>query len=200
MKLASLKVGERDGTLVVVDRSLSRAVLVPDIACTLQQAIEDWDRVKPALAATYQALKADQRSDAFALNMDELASPLPRSYQFLDGSVYLHQMEKARKARGAEMPANYKTVPLMYQAMSDGFCGPTEPMVLPTDQLDADYQAEVAVVVDDVPMGTRAVDAGRHFLWNQTHDWSQRSKLYGAQTGYARASDRAHEVQRVKAP
>lgn len=162
MKLASLKVGGRDGTLVVVDGSLSRAVAVPDIARTLQQAIEDWSRVEPALAAVYQALMAGQRSDAFALSMDELASPFPRSYQFLDGSVYLHHMEKARKARGAEMPANYMTEPLMYQAMSDGFCGPTEPMILPTDELDADYEAEVAVVVDDVPMGTRAVDAGRH--------------------------------------
>ena len=162
MKLASLKSGGRDGTLVVVDCTLGRAVAVPDIARTLQQAIEDWEHAAPRLAAMYQALQAGQRADAFALRNDDLASPFPRSYQFLDGSVYLHHMEKARKARGAEMPANYKTEPLMYQGLSDGFCGPTEPMVLPTDKLDADYEAEVAVVVDDVPMGISAAEAGRH--------------------------------------
>lgn len=162
MKLASLKSGGRDGTLVVVDRDLQRAVAVPDIARTLQQALDDWSGTAPQLDAVYQRLQAGRQAGAFALQVDDLASPLPRSYQFLDGSVYLHHMEKARKARGAEMPANYKTEPLMYQGMSDGFCGPTEAMVLPTDTLDADYEAEVAVVVDDVPMGVSVGDAGRH--------------------------------------
>ena len=163
MKLASLKSGGRDGTLVVVDRALSRAVAVPDIARTMQQAIDDWAAKAPQLASVFEALQANRRADAFALRVDDLASPFPRSYQFLDGSVYLHHMEKARRARGAEMPANYKTEPLMYQGLSDGFCGPTEPMLLPSDAYDADYEAEVAIVVDDVPTGTSAALAGGHF-------------------------------------
>ncbi len=162
MKLASLKPPGRDGTLIVVDRVLAQAVAVPEIARTMQQAIEDWAFIAPQLETVYAALQANLRPDAFKLQIDDLASPFPRSFQFLDGSVYLHHMEKARKARGAEMPANYKTEPLMYQGLSDSFCGPTEPMRLPSEQLDADYEAEVAVVVDDVPMGVAAGDAARH--------------------------------------
>lgn len=162
MKLASLRAGGRDGSLVVVDRQLNMAVEVRSIAPTMQSAIERWDRVAPALAAVYDALNEGRQEGAFAPWPDDLASPFPRAFQFLDGSVYLHHMEKARKARGAEMPANYKSEPLMYQGLSDAFCGPTEPMVFPTESLDADYEAEVAVVVDDVPMGTTVAEAGRH--------------------------------------
>ena len=162
MKLASLKSGGRDGSLVVVDHKLERAVAVPEIARTLQQAIENWTHTAPQLASVYESLQANRRPDAFELTHDDLASPFPRAYQFLDGSVYLHHMEKARKARGAEMPANHKTEPLMYQGMSDGFCGPTEAMYLPAGEFDADYEAEVAIVVDDVPMGTSVGEAGRH--------------------------------------
>ena len=162
MKLASLKSGGRDGTLVVVDRGLAQAVAVPDIAATMQAAIERWEQVAPALNAVYHKLNAGQQPGAIAFNVDALASPFPRSYQFLDGSVYLHHMEKARKARGAAMPANYKTEPLIYQGLSDGFIGPTEPMPMPSDSDDADYEAEVAIVVDDVPMGTTAAQAGAH--------------------------------------
>lgn len=164
MKLASLRAGGRDGSLVVVDRQLSRAVAVPDIAPTMQAAVERWAEVAPLLRGVYDRLNRGGQAGAFALKVDDLASPFPRSYQFLDGSVYLHHMEKARKARGAEMPANYKTEPLMYQGLSDGFCGPTEPMLLPTDTHDADYEAEVAIVVDDVPMGTSAAQAGAHIV------------------------------------
>lgn len=162
MKLASLKAGGRDGTLVLVNTNLTQAVRVTDIAPTLQNAIENWEAVQPRLSRVNMQLQQGQCPDAFALNTAHLASPLPRSYQFLDGSVYLHHMEKARKARGAAMPSNYKTEPLMYQGLSDRFCGPTEPMLFPTDTLDADYEAEVAVVVDDVPMGTTAADARTH--------------------------------------
>lgn len=162
MKLASLRAGGRDGTLVVVDRDLRTAVAVPSIARTMQSAMERWDEAAPALEAVYAALNAGAQAGAFDLRVDDLASPLPRSFQFLDGSVYLHHMEKARKARGAAMPANYLTEPLMYQGLSDAFCGPTEPMVFPTEALDADYEAEVAIVVDDVPMGTSVAEAGGH--------------------------------------
>jgi len=162
LKLASLKAGGRDGTLVVVDAALSRAVAVTAIAPTLQSALERWDVVSPLLDATAIALEANRVVDAFPLVMDELASPLPRSYQFLDGSVYLHHMMKARRARGAAMPAEYETVPLMYQGVSDAFRGPTETMRLPSEDLEIDCEAEVAVIVDDVPMGISASTAGQH--------------------------------------
>ena len=162
MKLASLRDTSRDGTLIVVSRDLTHAVQVPSIAKTLQQAIEQWDRVRPLLQDVSDALQRQERSDAFALDPEALASPFPRAFQFLDGSVYLHHMEKARKARGAEMPPNYKTEPLMYQGLSDRFIGPREPMRIPDESLGLDYEAELAVVVDDVPMGTPASEAGRH--------------------------------------
>ncbi|MDP1534042.1 MAG: 2-keto-4-pentenoate hydratase, partial [Rubrivivax sp.] len=98
MKLASLKSGGRDGTLLVVNAALTQAVCVPQIAATLQQAIENWQQAEPALEAEYQQLQRGQAAGAFALDVTQLASPLPRAYQFLDGSVYLHHMEKARKA------------------------------------------------------------------------------------------------------
>lgn len=162
MKLASLREGGRDGTLVVVDRHLNRAVRVAHIAATMQAAIERWEQVAPALDTVYRALNAGPQPGEFALQVDTLASPFPRSFQFLDGSVYLHHMEKARKARGAAMPANYKTEPLMYQGLSDAFVGPTEAMLFPSEAFDADYEAEVAIVVDDVPMGTTVEQAGAH--------------------------------------
>ena len=137
MKLASLKSGGRDGTLVVVDRRLERAVRVPQIVATLQQALERWHEVEAPLAMVAQELEAGTCADAFAFDPALAASPLPRAYQFLDGSVYLHHMEKARKARGAAMPPNYKTEPLMYQGLSDAFCGPYDPLQLPDDNLSS---------------------------------------------------------------
>jgi fumarylacetoacetate (FAA) hydrolase len=162
MKLASLRDGGRDGTLIVVDTRLVRAVRVPEIAPTLQRALEDWAESEPRLAEVAAALEAGQRSDAFVLDERALASPLPRAYQFLDGSVYLHHMAKARKARGAAMPPNFETEPIMYQGLSDRFVGPREPMPLPSEDLGIDYEAEVAVVLDDVPMGTPPERAGAH--------------------------------------
>lgn len=162
MKLASLKEGGRDGTLIVVNRELTQAVKVPQIAATLQQAIEQWASVRPALQAVSDALARGEAPQAFALDVNALASPFPRAFQFLDGSVYLHHMEKARKARGAEMPPNYKTEPLMYQGLSDRFIGPREPMLVGDESLGLDYEAELAVVVDDVPMGTPASEAAKH--------------------------------------
>ncbi len=162
MKLASLKAGGRDGTLIVVDTALTRAVRVPHIAATLQQALERWAEARPALQAVSDALNAGTAAGAFDLDMQALASPLPRAFQFLDGSVYLHHMEKARRARGAAMPPNYKTEPLMYQGLSDRFDGPRDPMRFPDEALGLDYEPEVAVVLDDVPMGTPAAQAGAH--------------------------------------
>ncbi|HEX2011257.1 MAG TPA: fumarylacetoacetate hydrolase family protein [Roseateles sp.] len=162
MKLASLKEGGRDGSLIVVNRALTQAVRVPEIAATLQQAIERWAELEGPLRAVFEDLQAGRRADAFALRAEQLASPLPRAYQFLDGSVYLHHMAKARKARGAEMPPNYQTEPLMYQGLSDRFDGPRDPMRVPGEDLGIDYEPEIAVVLDDVPMGTSAAQAGSH--------------------------------------
>lgn len=162
MKLASIKNGNRDGALVVVDRALERAVKVSQIAATLQQALERWSDVVPRLAAVAEVLEAGRCDDAFAFDPAQAASPLPRAYQFLDGSVYLHHMEKARKARGAAMPPNYRTEPVMYQGLSDAFLGPRDPMPLPDEDLDIDYEAEIAIVTNDVPMGTTATQASRH--------------------------------------
>ncbi len=162
MKLASLKTDHRDGRLLVIDAALAQAVAVPQIAATLQQAIEQWDRCEPLLREVYDRLQRGACPDAFAVVPEQLASPFPRCFQFLDGSVYLHHMEKARRARGAEMPPNYKTEPLMYQGLSDHFIGPREPMLIPDEALGLDYEPEVAVVLDDVPMGVSVEDAARH--------------------------------------
>jgi len=164
MKLASLKEGGRDGTLVVVDAGLRRAVRVPWIAATLQQALERWNETQPLLAAVAEELEAGKRDDALAFDPAQAASPLPRAFQFLDGSVYLHHMEKARKARGAAMPPNYKTDPVMYQGLSDHFRGPLEPMLFPDESLDIDYEAEIAVITDEVPMGTTVENASKHIV------------------------------------
>ncbi len=162
MKLASLKKGGRDGTLIVVNRDLSLGVEVPDIACTMQQAIENWDSTSAKLQLVFDELQAGHCKNAFAIDVSQLSSPFPRAFQFLDGSVYLHHMEKARKARGAEMPPNYKTEPLMYQGLSDRFIGPRDPMIIPDEALGLDYEAELAIVVDDVPMGVTKDQASQH--------------------------------------
>jgi fumarylacetoacetate (FAA) hydrolase len=176
VKLASLARGGRDGTLIIVDREIRRGVGVPHIARTMREVIEGWDQVEGPLQAISEDLAAGRAEGAFDIQADELASPLPRSVQFLDGSVYLHHMEKARAARGASMPANYKTEPIMYQGASDRFVGPREPMLFPSEADEIDYEAEIAVVVDDVPMGTAAADAARHIkLVMLLNDWTLRA-------------------------
>jgi len=176
MKLASLKNGTRDGSLVVVDRTLTTCVGVPQIAATMQQAIETWSTSAPKLAAVYDQLSAGRIAEAAPFQPRVAESPLPRAYQFLDGSVYLSHMRKARKARGAEMPPNSETEPLMYQAVSDGFIGPMDDMPLPTDELGVDMEAEVAVIVDDVPMGIAPAHAGSHIkLVMLLNDYTLRS-------------------------
>lgn len=164
MKLASLRAGGRDGTLVVVDRALARAVAVPDIAPTLQRALDDWTRARPRLHDVYEQLCADRVEHAFALDPSALAAPLPRAYQWLDGSAYVHHVELVRRARGAEMPARFWTDPLMYQGGSDHLLGPREPMALGDVAWGLDFEAEVAVITDDVPAGVRREDAGAHIV------------------------------------
>lgn len=167
MKLGTLKEGGRDGTLVVVSRDLSRAVRVPAIAATLQQALDDWERTAPRLNQVSEVLNGSRAEtiDAepvFALDPDRLAAPLPRAYEFVDGSAYLPHVERVRKARGAEVPATFYTDPLMYQATSAGFLGPRDPILVASEDYGIDLEAEVVVVTDDVPMGVSPAEAAGH--------------------------------------
>lgn len=162
MKLGSLKEGGRDGTLIVVSRDLSRAVRAVGIAPTLQRALEEWASLAPRLQALAQALETDQADGVFALDMATLAAPLPRAYEFLDGSAYLAHVERVRQARGAQVPESFYTDPLMYQATSAGFLGPREPIRVASEDFGIDLEAEVVVVTDDVPMGVDAARAGEH--------------------------------------
>ncbi|KZC15969.1 2-keto-4-pentenoate hydratase [Rhodanobacter sp. FW510-R12] len=162
MKLASLKEGGRDGTLVVVSRDLARAVKATGIAPTLQAALDDWSNAAPRLNALSDALNAGTAPGAFALDMAALASPLPRAYEFVDGSAYLPHVERVRRARGAEVPKSFYTDPLMYQATSAGFLGPRDPVVVPSEDYGIDLEAEVVVVTDDVPMAATPAQASGH--------------------------------------
>ncbi|MBP7367245.1 MAG: fumarylacetoacetate hydrolase family protein, partial [Pseudoxanthomonas sp.] len=162
MKLGSLKEGGRDGTLVVVSRDLARAVLAGGIAATLQQALDDWQHAAPRLVALAQALEAGQAAGAFELEMQALAAPLPRAYEFVDGSAYLPHVERVRRARGAEVPESFYTDPLMYQATSAGFYGPRDPVRVVSEDYGIDLEAEIVVVTDDVPMAVTPEQASTH--------------------------------------
>lgn len=162
MKLGSLKAGGRDGTLVVVSRDLSRAVRAEAIAATLQAALDDWSQAEPRLRALAAALEAGTAEGAFALDAQALAAPLPRAYEFLDGSAYLPHVERVRRARGAEVPASFYHDPLMYQATSAGFHGPRDPVLVPSEDFGIDLEAEIVVVTDDVPMGVPPAQAAAH--------------------------------------
>lgn len=162
MKLGSLKEGGRDGTLIVVSRDLTRAVKATSIATTLQAALDDWSNAAPRLNALSEALNAGNAANAFVLNMAALASPLPRAYEFVDGSAYLPHVERVRRARGAEVPKSFYTDPLMYQATSAGFLGPRDSVVVPSEDYGIDLEAEVIVVTDDVPMAVTPAQASAH--------------------------------------
>ncbi len=161
VKLASLKQG-RDGQLIVVSRDLSRAVRAGAIAPSLQAALDNWAEAEPGLQALYRQLNEGACANSFPFDQAACASPLPRAYQWADGSAYVNHVELVRKARGAEMPASFWTDPLMYQGMSDGFIGPREDIRLADEAWGIDFEGEVAVVTDDVPMGTPAERAGEH--------------------------------------
>ncbi len=162
MKLGSLKEGGRDGTLIVVSRDLSRAVRASGIAPTLQAALDDWSNAAPRLNALSEALNDGKADGAFALDMAALAAPLPRAYEFVDGSAYLPHVERVRRARGAEVPESFYVDPLMYQATSAGFYGPCDPILAMSEDWGIDLEAEVVVVTDDVPMGVTPEQAAAH--------------------------------------
>ena len=159
MKLATLKTAGRDGRLIVVSRDLELAVTASEIAPTLQSALDDWEHKLPKLAQLSAALNQRRAADAFAFDPKRCASPLPRAYQFADGSAYVNHVELVRKARGAEMPASFWTDPLTYQGGSDSFIGPCDPIYAETEDWGIDLEGEVAVVTGDVPMRTSADQA-----------------------------------------
>ena len=180
MKLATLKQGGRDGTLIVVSRDLTQAVVASHVAPTLQAALDDWSNTAPRLNALSEALNAGEVVGAFALDMAALAAPLPRAYEFVDGSAYLPHVERVRRARGAEVPASFYTDPLMYQATSAGFLGPRDPVVVPSEEFGIDLEAEVIVVTDDVPMAATPAQASAHIqLVGLINDVSLRGLIPG---------------------
>ncbi|TXH68640.1 MAG: FAA hydrolase family protein [Thiothrix sp.] len=152
MKLASLKHG-RDGELIVVSRDLKQAVKATAIAPTLQAALDDWANLAPSLQALSDALNAGKATNSFAFDETACASPLPRAYQWADGSAYVNHVELVRKARNAEMPESFWHDPLMYQGGSDSFIGPHDAVPLASEDWGIDFEAEVAVITDDIPMG-----------------------------------------------
>ena len=159
MKLASLK-GGRDGRLVVVSRDLSRYLDASDIAPTLQAALDDWSNASARLEKLAAELESGSNGGTF--DQKSCESPLPRAYQWADGSAYVNHVELVRKARGAEMPDSFWTDPLMYQGGSDSFIAPRDDIPMADEAWGIDFEAEVAVVTNDVPMGVSAADAGRH--------------------------------------
>ena len=161
MKLASLRRGGRDGSLIIVNKSLTHYQPATDIAPTMQYAIEHWQQCQPALQKAYKTLCQNEEQGP-ALSFSELTSPLPRAYQWLDGSAYLSHVERVRKARGAEMPPSFLNDPLMYQGGSDYFLPPHSPLYAGDEAWGIDFESEVTIVTDDVPQGATVEQAGQH--------------------------------------
>jgi fumarylacetoacetate (FAA) hydrolase len=167
VKLATLRNATRDGQLAVVSRDLERAMVVGDSAPTMQAALDDWQHIAPMLAELSAALDAGGAGGAgtrhaIAFDARLAHSPLPRAYQWVDGSAYVNHVELVRKARGAAMPPEFWTDPLMYQGGSDSFLGPLEDIVFPDESWGIDFEAEVAVITDDVPAGVTPDAAAAH--------------------------------------
>lgn len=161
MKLASLKHG-RDGQLVIVSADLTKAVMATDIAPTLQAALDDWDHVKNVLEDRAQKLADGTADHIIDFDPKHCASPLPRAYQWADGSAYVNHVELVRKARGAELPDSFWTDPLMYQGGSDSFIGPYDDILAESEDWGIDFEAEIAVITGDVPMGVSEEEAGKY--------------------------------------
>ena len=159
MKLATLKNHTRDGQLVVVSKDLTRAIAVPDVANTMQQALDHWMECKPKLEHYYNQLNNGEITNALFFHKQSITAPLPRAYQWADGSAYVNHIELVRKARGAEMPADFWHDPLMYQGGSDAFLGPFDNIPLQDEEWGLDFEAEVGVITTDVPLGANQEEA-----------------------------------------
>lgn len=154
MKLATYKDGSRDGQLVVVSRDLSTAHYATGMAGTLQQALDDWNFVAPQLEDLSATLNHGRARHAFAFDPKQCAAPLPRAYQWADGSAYINHVELVRRSRESAVPESFYHDPLMYQGGSDDFLGPCDAIVCRTEDHGIDFEAEVAVVTGDVPMAS----------------------------------------------
>jgi fumarylacetoacetate (FAA) hydrolase len=175
MKLATLRNGTRDGQLVVVSRDLARALPVPAIAPTLQAALDGWSGLAPRLQEAADRLAAGDVPGAVPFNQRQALAPLPRAYQWVDGSAYVNHVELVRKARQADMPPGFWTDPLVYQGGSDDFMAPQADVPVASEDYGIDLEGEVAVITDDVPMLTSSAEAGRHIkLLMLVNDWSLR--------------------------
>ncbi|MBA2672702.1 fumarylacetoacetate hydrolase family protein [Ramlibacter sp.] len=178
MKLATYKDGSRDGQLVVVSRDLGTAHYATGIAAKLQQVLDDWGFLSPQLQDLYESLNQGKARNAFPFDPKQCMAPLPRAYQWADGSAYINHVELVRLARNSQVPANYYTEPLMYQGGSDDFIGPTGEVPFVTEDWGIDFEAEVAVVTGDVPMTAtpeQALDGIR--LVMLANDWSLRNLI-----------------------
>src|SRR3954462_178007 len=164
MKLATYRDGSRDGQLVVVSRDLQSAHYATGIAHKLQQVLDDWNFLAPQLQDLYDALNGGKARHAFPFDPARCMAPLPRAYQWADGSAYINHVELVRAARKAEVPQTYYTDPLMYQGGSDDFLGPCDDVIVAKEKYGIDFEAEIAVITGDVPMGAapeRALDGIR---------------------------------------
>jgi fumarylacetoacetate (FAA) hydrolase len=180
MKLATHKSAERDGRLLVVSDDLSRAVGVDSIAPTLQAALDDWKRIEPQLREVGARLNGGDTTGSVAFDLSEAAAPLPRAFQWCDGSAYLHHAELVRRARKAQMPQSLYQDPLIYQGGSDQLQGPRDPIVIADESWGIDLEAEIAVITTDVPMGVSADVAGEYIaLVTILNDVSLRNLIPG---------------------
>ena len=152
MKLATYKDGSRDGQLLVVSRDLATAHYATGIAGRLQQVLDDWNFMSPQLQDLYDTLNSGKARHAFLFEPSRCMAPLPRAYQWADGSAFINHVELVRKARGAEVPESFYTDPLMYQGGSDDFLGPYDDVVCASEKFGIDFEAEIAVITADVPM------------------------------------------------
>lgn len=178
MKLATLKDGSRDGVLAVVSRDLSTAHYAAGIATTLQQVLDDWNFISPQLEDLYATLNGGKARHAFEFDPRRCMAPLPRAYQWADGSAYLNHVELVRKARNAEVPRSFYEDPLMYQGGSDDFLGPCDDALFASADWGIDFESEVAVVTGDVAFGTDAESALDHVrLLMLVNDWSLRNLI-----------------------
>jgi len=179
VKLASLKQG-RDGKLIVVSRDLSRAIAADGIAPTLQVALDTWERSAPRLERLYREVTDGSPIGSFSFRPGDCASPLPRAYQWADGSAYVTHVELVRKARGAKMPESFWTDPLMYQGGSDSFIGPEDDILAADEAWGIDMEGEVAAITGDVPMGSSPTQAKAHVrLLMLVNDVSLRNLIPG---------------------
>ncbi len=160
MKLGTLKTkGCLDGELVVVSRDGRTAIKAPDVARNMQTVMDNWDEMSAPLERLYQELNGKKLDGAFEVDQTKFHSPLPRAYQFADGSAFIHHIRLVRMARNAPMPEKLETVPLMYQGLSDGFLGPYDDIPQIAMEHGTDFEGEVGIITDFVPMGTKASDA-----------------------------------------